>query len=358
MLIDIGHYYTNSACVDTKSSLNCHMLLLGGTGAGKTVEEQRIACEIVNNGETALVFDMHHCFDDEEIFNKYAETFNAGKAEINVRAEGIRCNLLEPMVFADGTVEDEWGVISSASDVFKRTLRFGVNQEALLREALYSAKQEGIYEKEGIKCLDSILARSEERLAKNVRERLRPLTMPNIFRPGDDFIKKGKINILRLSSFDLGTQELVAELVLSFLWRQANALLYRNDPLYVFVDEFQNLPQGRNSPLSKIMSEGRKLGLNLVLATQQISAGTLTVMEQRMQQCGTILYFRPDVMSTERIAKMIDREKFREWVGILRELRRGEFIAVGNLTVNNYRIDTPIKVSAYQRYQVENSENE
>lgn len=44
--------------------------------------------------------------------------------------------------------------------------------------------------------------------------------------------------------------------------------------------------------------------------------------------------------------------------GILRELRRGEFIAVGNLTVNNFRIDKPIKVSAYQRYQVENSENE
>lgn len=346
MLIDIGPYYGNSVCIDTKISLNCHMLLLGGTGAGKTVEEQRIACEIVNNGGTALVFDMHNCFDDTEIFKKYAETFNAGKAEINVRAEGIRCNLLEAMVFDDGTVEDEWGVISSVSDVFKRTMRFGVNQEAMLRETLYSAKQEGIYEKEGIKCLDSILARSEERLAKHVRERMRPLTMTNIFRPGDGFIKRGKINILRISNFDLGTQEMIAELVLSFLWRQANALLYRNEPLYVLVDEFQNLPSGRASSLAKIMSEGRKLGLHLILATQQISAGTLTVMEQRMLQSGTILYFRPDAMSAERIAKMIDREHYRRWTGILRGLKCGEFIGVGALFINGIQVDGAIKVSA------------
>ncbi len=72
------------------------------------------------------------------------------------------------------------------------------------------------------------------------------------------------------------------------------------------------------------------------------------MMEQRMLQSGTILYFRPDAMSTERIAKMIERENYRKWTGILNGLQRGEFIAVGALTVNNYRVDRPIKVSAYQ----------
>ncbi len=232
MLIDIGPYCGNSVCMNTKSSLNCHMLLLGGSGAGKTVEAQRIICEIVKNGGTVLAFDLHHCLDDAEIFRTYAEAFSTAKTETDVRTEGIRCRFLEPMHYEDGTVEDEWSVVSSVADIVKRALRFGVNQEAVLREAIYAGQEEKMYEKEGIRCLDRILERSEEKLAKNVRERLRPLTMPNVFRPGDGFIKRGRINILRLSRFDLGTQEIIAELVLSFLWRQANALLYQNEPLW------------------------------------------------------------------------------------------------------------------------------
>lgn len=348
MLINIGKCFEKPVCIDTRKTMNQHILFLGESGTGKTVEGQKIICEIVKQGGTVLALDMHHCLDDDEIFRTYKEAFYTSKIEIDARIEGVRCRLLEPMSFMNGTVEDEWCVINSITDVIKRVLRFGVNQEIILREALYSAKKEKLYEKEGIRCLDKILARSEEKLSMHVRERMRLLTMPNIFRPGDGFVRKGKINVLRISDFDLGTQEIVAELVLSFLWRQANALLYRDEPLYIFVDECQNLPTGKTSSLSRIISEGRKLGLHLILATQQISLGTLTVMEQRMQQSGTILYFRPDMMSAERIAKMIDREKYKRWTCILRELKCGEFIGIGALSVNGIQAEKALIISSYE----------
>lgn len=102
------------------------------------------------------------------------------------------------------------------------------------------------------------------------------------------------------------------------------------------------------SALSKIITEGRKLGLYLVLATQQLFVGNSTVLDQRIQQCGTILYFQPEVNRIRMIAKLLDPNAVNKWDLILRSLKRGEFVAVGSLLVGGGKQNGPLKLSAIE----------
>lgn len=346
MKIDIGQYYGYSVKINTEDILNPHILIMGKSGSGKTVEAQRIMTEIVGSGGTVLALDWHHTLADDEIIEKYAEKFFTQRNVINVSQDGIKCHLLDQVTNKYGISEDERGVILSAAEVISSTLGIGVNQKRVLAEALGIVKSEGLYNQEGIESVDSVLDRFNTRIARDVRDKILPLTMYNVFRPGDSFMENQKLNIFRLSDFDLRTQESIVELILEYLWRLANAMMFKKNPLYVFVDEFQNLPAGKTSALSKIISEGRKLGLYLILATQQLYLGNATVLDQRIRQCGTILYFQPEINRIRMVAKLLDPDAASKWDSILRSLKRGEFVAVGSFLVGECKQNGPLKLSA------------
>lgn len=332
--------------INADDMMNPHILIVGKSGSGKTVEAQRIMTEIVGSGGTVLALDWHHVLADDEIFGMYAEKFASQRNVINVPNDGIHCHLCSPAANEYAIAEDEQGVLWSFAEVISRTLRFGVNQREVLLDALNIIWKEGLYDKEGISSVAHVLDRFDTKDARNVRKRILPLTMYNIFRPGDSFIVNQKLNIARMSYFGLGIQELVVELILEYLWFLANNMVFKRNPLYVFVDEFQNLPLGKMSALSKIITEGRKLGLYLILATQQLFVGNATALDQRIQQCGTILYFQPEVNRIKTIAKLLDPDTANKWDSILRSLKRGEFVAVGSLLVGGHEHNGPLKLSA------------
>lgn len=211
--------------------------------------------------------------------------------------------------------------------------------------------EEGGYEESGFAGIDKVLEGIHTPVAEAVREKLYPLTIHNIFRPGDLFIREGKINVLRLSRFNLVTQETAAEMLLAYIWRLAMVNHFKEKEIFLFVDECQNLPSGKKSTLAQMLSEGRKFGANLILATQQLLQTGTSVIQQRLTQCGLILYFRPEPNRVRMMAKMIDPEAEREWMQVLHDLQRGEFVAAGTLTISGRRIDRPIKVSAFEKVE-------
>ena len=146
--------------------------------------------------------------------------------------------------------------------------------------AISHVVEEGAYGKEGFRAIDQALVRINTSVAEAVREKIYSLTIHNVFHSGDFFIQEGKINIIRLSKFDLGTQETVAEMILSYIWRLAVVNYFRRKEIFLFVDEFQNLPSGKRSSLAQILSEGRKFGVNLILATQQLPRSNASVVQQ------------------------------------------------------------------------------
>ena len=102
----------------------------------------------------------------------------------------------------------------------------------------------------------------------------------------------------------------------------------------------------RSGALAMMISEGRRMGINLILATQMILHGTTNAVQQRISQCALILYFKPAINRIPLTARMIAPSDRNRWAMILGKLQVGEFVATGNLLVANRSICYPIKVCA------------
>lgn len=231
------------------------------------------------------------------------------------------------------------------TDVFATAYNLHCQQRAKLRSAVRFVFDNGGYEEEGISALDTALTNLSCEPAGNVREKMYSILAHNAFRPGELCIKKGRINIVRLSNFDLATQAVLGEVILSYLWRLASARNLDLGTMYIFCDEAQNLTLRKTGVLARFLAEGRKFGVNLLLATQSLCVGFNTTEQKRLLQTGLQLYFRPADNEVNSIAKMLDPSRTGDWALTLRSLKLGECIAVGALWIDGKRIDVPIKLS-------------
>ncbi|MCI9080454.1 MAG: ATP-binding protein [Lachnospiraceae bacterium] len=341
-------YLGKSNCIpvyfDTQEALNKHMLLIGSSGSGKSVEAQNIILNLARQGRTAVILDIHSVFSDGQVFKAYRQELGEYMNETDVYNNGITCNLFTPVKFADGTFERLEDTTGAVTEVLARTTKMGAKQKNILRQAAESVLNKGLYERYGIKALGCELAINNTSAAAEVKDRLYTLTAHNVFRPGGSFIKQGRINVIRLSKFDLASQEIISEMVLSYLWRMAAAGSFNRNGLFVFADEFQNLVSGKRCALNQIIAEGRKFNLNLMLATQQLPTGTQQAA-QGFMQCGLVLMFKPCTGQLNAAARFIDPGNTKEWAKILKSLTQGEFVASGSLVLGNARYSKPLKTS-------------
>lgn len=346
--IELGKVNGANVLWDVEHSPNAHVAVIGSSGSGKSVQAQKIICELIKAGETVLVMDTHGTFSDDQIFDVYKELIEENLNVVEVYEAGVPCHLFEPITFADGTVEHRIDTIGAIVDVLGRSLKLGVKQKTALRYAVQSVMDNGTYIEEGFRALGYALEAGGDKVSLEVHERMLPLFEHNVFQDGEGFIINNKINVLRLSKLDLGTQSVVAELVLSHLWRLANAEQFKRKKLFLFIDECQNMDSSSNGPLALMISEGRRMGINLILATQMILQGTTNSVQQRISQCGLILYFKPAANRVGLTARMINASNEMQWSRVLGELQVGEFIASGCLMLANRRITYPIKISSYE----------
>lgn len=351
--VDIGQADNKSVYWDRVNSPNSHIALIGGSGSGKTVQAQKIICELVKAGETAVVIDLHGTFVDDQIFAAYKEFIDGKRNDIDVYNTGIPCRLFDKIKFSDGSEEHETDTVGAVTDVLCRSLNLGTKQRTVLRFAIQNVMSSGMYQEDGFQAIGEALQKSGDKISLELYERMLPLFEHNVFTDGDDLIRNNRINIIHLGKLDLATQEIVAEMILSHIWRLGNADQFKQNPVYVFVDECQNMDTSSKGPLALMISEGRRMGINLILATQMILANTKNAVQQRISQCGLILYFRPASNRVTLTAKMICPANEHQWLEILRDLKIGEFVATGSFLLRDRKISYPLKVSAYTEKQNE-----
>jgi len=347
--INLGKNGTYPVYWDLKHSVNSHVALIGASGSGKSVQAQRIICEIVKAGGTVLVIDSHAAFTDDQIFEKYKECIDKYRNDINAYETGIPSHLFEPVRFADGTLEKKVDTVGAITDVISRSLKFGVKQRARLRIAVEYVMNHDLYKEDGFAAISVGLENHADKISEEVYERLLPLFKHNIFRDGDGLIVDNKINIVHLSKMDLTSQAVVSELLLSHIWRMANAEQFKERNLFLFIDECQNMDSSSDGPLAVMISEGRRMGVNLILATQMILQGTTNSVQQRISQCGLILYFKPASNRVALTAKMINPINESKWLTELKNMKVGEFVASGAISIMGHSIPYPITVSAVDK---------
>jgi len=124
---------------------------------------------------------------------------------------------------------------------------------------------------------------------------------------------------------------LITEFSLIDLYRYYRAQGDKDKPKVVVLDEIQNLDHRLESPLGQFLTEGRKFGISLVLATQTLS--NLGKDERdRLFQASHKLFFKPadtEIRSYAGILADATGEKSDDWVARLASLKRGECYSLG-----------------------------
>lgn len=88
------------------------------------------------------------------------------------------------------------------------------------------------------------------------------------------------------------------------------------------------------------------MGVNLILSTQLILQSSTKAVQQRLTQCGLILYGRPLANKVHYTAMMVNPTNTRDVMKELKKLRVGQFLADGSFLVGTIDVNYPIVVDA------------
>ena len=103
---------------------------------------------------------------------------------------------------------------------------------------------------------------------------------------------ESRCHIIQLAGFTRDTAQLITEFSLYDLYWYYRANGNKDNPKIIVLDEIQNLDHRLDSPLGKMLTEGRKFGISLILATQTLS--NLSRDEKdRLFQASHKLFFKP-----------------------------------------------------------------
>lgn len=342
--IAIGAHPDGPVSFDMANASNRHISIIGRSGSGKSVAGQKIIKNIVTNGDCpVIVLDMHRLFCAENIFPEFSKEIQKLSFNIDVYTSGISLPLFTPLKHTNGRTEEQLDVITSIVEVLSTAIKLGARQKECLFEAIDFVAEKKSYESQGILALDRALDMIDDEKAVSIRNKLRYVVQKNVFRHGPVFFKNKRINVLQLSQFSESMQALVAEIILAFIWRMANTGAFVEKGLCLYLDECQNLEWGKTGIISTILSEGRKLGLQLIMITQGLG-GNRSDLNQCLFQAANQLYFLPPENQTAIIAKLIAPKKNPYWQLRLKSLSVGECVANGTFAVNGAAYNGALKI--------------
>lgn len=319
------------------SASNLHLLVTGISGTGKSTAIRYIGKAICEKKNNVMMINVNgscgDTFDDMDDFNI-----------IKVKEKGIPLSLLECQRLSDGIEEEPEDVSDAIVEIFSQADRMGSRQKYFLRKACNRALLLREECGDDMKCLRRAINSLEDRGGDILMEKYETLLTRVKFNVKSDIWKNGKVTIMDFSGYQQGVQVLLAQLVLSILWRQRMLAGSRsNEGIWVVVDEFQNFCLRGDSVLGQILREGRKFGFSLILATQ-----TLTIFDKKqraiLQQPATKLYFRPVEEDLRRISREfpdINPEKAKT---LLQGLQIGECLASGEFAFGDEKLYRTLKI--------------
>jgi DNA phosphorothioation-dependent restriction protein DptH len=270
-------------------SANPHVLIIGESGFGKTYATACLIAELTRQGLPSVVFDYGQGFTAETTPRAFFEWTKP--IEVRASQAGIAINPLQ--IFPS----DQHGPLNVAqriADTFAHVYsQIGVQQHAVLRQAVLdvladqaiSPDAPDTWEKPlpAFRAIEAKLANyantvgnSQRRLAASVAAHISTVFVFNTFRSNADFLNWLEIvgpgrppYIVRLSGLEHSLERVVTELL---LWNMIGFIEAQGPgPLRCFVvlDEAHKLSFAAGSPVEKLLREGRKFGIGVILASQQ-----------------------------------------------------------------------------------------
>lgn len=312
------------------ASPNQHIVVSGISGSGKSVRIADIEKNIVEDGGTIIEIDIN---------GTSIPARNVAYQRISAYEDGLGVSLLDTSQVDLGKETKASLIQSILETICPRQMR-GTCQRAAVRRAVEYAIQNRNQFSSEMEAIASGLKRQNDVSAQGALDHLCPILEGNIFRNSPKYVKEGMINNISLRGFTSKTQKRIIEILLNAMWRQIRTEKVCDRNWTLVIDEFQNLDVS-DSILFQMLTEGRKYGLNLILATQ-----TLTTFSKKelaiINQAAVKLFFRQGHTDLRMVSALIDSTNKEKWMKTLSSLRVGQAIVIGELEMGSKSITRPI----------------
>ena len=312
-------------------SPNEHVVISGMSGAGKSVRIADIERHILEQNGTIIALDIN---------GTHADIGGPSCLHISAQKDGLDFRFLDTSFVKIGQETRSNLVQYAVETLCPRQLR-GACQLA----AVYKAMDFAIENAKDFDCeMDAIangLKEQDDAAAVGAYNHLRPILEGQIFRKSRKHIERGKLNVFSLQGLNPKTQKRVSEIVLSAIWRRLRIEGMCGAKFTLVLDEFQNLDLHKDTAFFQMLTESRKYGVNMILATQTLA--TFSKKELAIiDQAAVKLYFKPSTSDVKTIAALVDTKHYDRWVSKLLKLQIGQAITVGDFEVKGRRIIQPI----------------
>lgn len=316
---------------------NRHMLIFGGSGSGKTYAIQCLLLELAKQGQHAAIIDYTDGFLPSHLDKVFVERVAPTTHVLVQNPFPInpfqRLSRDEPGI---GILQDQpHNVASRVSDVFCSVYDVGDVQRAALAKHITDGLTSGL--DFGLEELLASLSDDKEApptLALKIAELVQQRPFANSSESGWSQLFEGPvpIHILQLTNLSKDIQRLIAEFALWDFFAYATRNGGKSKPLPIVLDEMQNLDHRSDRALDKLLREGRKFGVGMMLATQTISNFNKE-QRSRLFQSGHKLFFKPAETERREFAQiLVDVAGGRsrdEWIAELSKLGKGECWSIG-----------------------------
>lgn len=326
---------------------NRHLLIFGNSGMGKTYAIQCILCEMGRQNLNNLIVDYTNGFLPEHldavtnnVLHPYQSIVKLNKLPVNpFRKTDL---VLGGLRIPENSHDVAKRVAAILGSVYKD---FGGQQKVIVIDSIKDGLEQMKNDFEMKHLLDILEGYLEDSTRpKNsvttIRNKLKSLIDEDLFVGQKACVSwdelfadsENRCQVFQMAGLDRETARMLTEFTLWDLYVAARNSGQENMPKVVVLDEVQNLSQDLETPLGKILTEGRKFGLSLIAATQ-IMSGIDQDAKGRLFQAAHKLFFRPADTELKQTAELVKaaagRENVEYWSKKLSSLGKGECLSIG-----------------------------
>lgn len=340
---------------------NSHTLILGESGTGKTYFTQVFLREMVRNKYHCFVLDLAGSIAQEQAEEWFFKNVEEEVKYINVAKDGTGINLFERVQLDKETLEGIPELSSRLVDTLSFYLGKGEVQKSLLYHAIKKivkrAEKKGCFANLAVLIQELTNDIDHEETTKKMALKLAPLVDSAYFSHSNNLVDESEkiLKIWEMQSVSLHIKKIITDIILWHLWGKAVISGSKDKPIFVLIDEFQNINMTPGSPTYKILCEGRKYGLNLLLATQFFRGKFSPEVEMAVAQMGNKVFFKPPDREAKMIAEMFGSyENKKKNEKELELLKRGEAKVWGNFYLGK---ESTIPIKNANRVKIRTIEN-
>jgi DNA phosphorothioation-dependent restriction protein DptH len=319
---------------------NRHLLIFGGSGNGKTYGIQCFLSEFAKQGLNSLIIDYTDGFLPAQVEDSFAEVSKLKNhfvvtEKLPLNPFRRQTQTIDPSM--DPIEETSYQVATRIESIFSSIFNLGDQQSAALIRVL----QAGLENSKSFtfeKVLDGL--REDSSNGATLANKLEPLIRAQPFRNSegseqawDEMLtsRENYVHVMQLKGLAREIQKMVTEFTLWDLWDYAQNTGSKNRPIPIVLDEIQNLDHSNDSPIDKMLREGRKFGLSMILATQTTSQFNQE-QKDRLFQAGHKLFFKPATTETDKFAQILSQSASgtkSEWAQRLGKMEKGQCYSLG-----------------------------